>query len=321
MPSTDHTTSARPLNVLIAGPLPPDLIARLDADYVTAKLWQETNRTAFLAQHGSRFDVLATSGIFGADAELMKQLPNLRLIASFGVGTDPIDLAEARARGVPVTNTPNVLNACVADAALGLLLGLARRIVNADRCIRAGDWNAGRLPLGTKLGGKLCGIVGLGGIGREIAHRVSACGMHVAYHGPTRKSDVEYTYYSSLVDLARDADVLILSLPGNPETHHLVNATILQALGPTGMLVNVARGSIVDEKALVEALTQRTIGGAALDVFEHEPHVPSALLTFDNVVLTPHIGSGTTETREAMNQLMLANIAAFAAGHPLVSPV
>ncbi len=308
-------------NVLIAGPLPPDLIARLEAEYETARLWQETDRGAFLAQHGSRFDVLATSGVFGADATLMRQLPNLKLIASFGVGTDPIDLAEASARGVQVTNTPGVLNACVADAALGLLLGLARRIVNGDHSVRAGKWTAARGQLGTSLKGKVCGIVGLGGIGHEIAHRVSACGMQVVYHGPRPKRDSSYRYYASLVDMARDADVLILSLPGGAETHHLVDAAVLRALGPTGMLVNIARGSVVDENALVEALTRRTLGGAALDVFENEPHVPPALLSLDNVVLTPHIGSGTIETREAMSQLVLANIAAHAAGRSPVSPV
>jgi lactate dehydrogenase-like 2-hydroxyacid dehydrogenase len=167
----------------------------------------------------------------------------------------------------------------------------------------------------------VCGIVGLGAIGREIAARVTACGMRVAYHGPTQKSDVDYVYYPSLVGLARDADVLILALPGGPSTHHLIDAEILQALGPAGLLVNVARGSIVDENALVDALVQRKIGGAALDVFEHEPHVPSALLALDNVVVTPHIGSGTNETRADMAELVLTNIAAFAAGRPPVSPV
>lgn len=319
--SPSHPPSKSSLGVLIAGPLPSDLMASLESGYTTSKLWLADDRTEFLSKYGSRYEVLATSGVFGADARLMQQLPNLRLIASFGVGTDPIDVVAARAQGVLVSNTPDVLNACVADAALGLLLALSRRIVNADRLVRAGEWDAARAPLGTSLGGKICGIVGLGGIGREIAKRVSACGMRVSYHGPTRKNDVGYIYYPSLVDLARDADVLVLALPGGPATHHLVDADILRALGPDGMLVNIARGPIVDENALVHALAQRTIGGAALDVFEHEPHVPPALLALDNVVLTPHIGSGTKETREAMTRLVLANIAEFSAGRPLVSPV
>ncbi|EKS9916678.1 2-hydroxyacid dehydrogenase, partial [Burkholderia multivorans] len=201
------------------------------------------------------------------------------------------------------------------------LLALARRIVQSDRLVRAGEWATGRKMLGTKLGGKLCGIVGLGGIGREIARRVAACGMQIAYHGPTRKSDVPYPWYASLVELARDADVLVLSLPGGAATHHIIDAAVLQALGPNGMLVNVARGSVVDEAALVNALAQGAIRGAALDVFEHEPHVTPELLSLDNVVLTPHIGSATNETREAMTQLVLANIAAFAAGRPVLSPV
>jgi hydroxypyruvate reductase len=319
--SPSRPPSKNSLCVLIAGPLPSDLVTSLESEYTTTKLWLEDDRAAFLSRHGSRYEVLATSGVFGADARIMEQLPNLRLIASFGVGTDPIDLVAARARHVLVSNTPDVLNACVADAALGLLLALARRIVIADRLVRAGEWAAARAPLGTSLGGKVCGIVGLGGIGREIANRVTACGMQVSYHGPSRKHDVDYTYYPSLVDLARDADVLVLALPGGPATHHLVNADILRALGPDGLLVNIARGPVVDENALVDALTQRTIGGAALDVFEHEPHVPAALLALDNVVLTPHIGSGTRETRDAMTRLVLENIAEFSAARPLVSPV
>ncbi|PNE56656.1 2-hydroxyacid dehydrogenase [Paraburkholderia fungorum] len=321
MHSSPPQAHSQALHVLVAGPLSPDLVSGLDALYETRKLWLEPDQTAFLQTHGPSVDVLATSGIFGADEALMNQLPNLRLIASFGVGTDPIDLDAARARGIVVTNTPDVLNECVADTALGLLLALARRIVQSDRLVRAGEWTAGRKILGTKLGGKVCGIVGFGGIGREIAKRVTACGMRVAYYGPTRKNDVPYLWYPSLVGLARDADVLILSLPGGTATHHVVDTTVLQALGPDGMLVNVARGSVVDEAALVSALEQGAIRGAALDVFEHEPEVPSALFSLDNVVLTPHIGSGTSETREAMTQLVLANIAAFAAGRPLLSPV
>ncbi|WP_260853996.1 2-hydroxyacid dehydrogenase [Paraburkholderia sp. BCC1886] len=303
------------------GPLSADLIARLEADHTIDKLWEQPDQAAFLAQHGARFDVLATSGVFGASAGFIEQLPNLRLIASFGVGTDPIDLDAARARDIVVTNTPNVLNACVADMALGLLLALARRIVHADALLRSDQWTAGRATLGTKLGGKLCGIVGLGAIGSEIALRASAFGMRIAYHGPERRAGVDYPYYPSLLELARDADVLILSVPGGAATHHLVDARVLDALGPRGMLVNVARGPVVDERALIDALTRRAILGAALDVFEHEPVVPPALLALDNVVLTPHIASGTAETREAMTQLMLDNIAAFASGQPVLTAV
>lgn len=313
--------SGRRLNVLMAGALLPQVMDALDAGHDTARLWTVADRDAFLAEHGARFEVLATSGVHGANAALIDALPNLKLIASFGVGTDPIDLGAAQARGIAVTNTPGVLNDCVADYALGLLLALSRRIVEGDRFVRSGAWLNARLPLGTKLGGKLCGIVGMGGIGRAIARRVDACGMQVAYFGPRRKDDLPYRHYDALPALAADADVLILSLPGGASTHHVVDANVLAALGPRGLLVNVARGSVVDERALVDALTRGTLGGAALDVFEDEPRVPDALFALDNVVLSPHTASGTHETRQAMAELMLANVSAYARGVPLLSRV
>lgn len=313
--------SSRRLNVLIAGALLPQVMETLTAEHDVARLWTENDRDAFLAEHGGRFDVLATSGVYGANAALIDALPNLKLIASFGVGTDSIDLDAAKARGIAVTNTPGVLNACVADHALGILLALSRRIVEGDRFVRKGAWLKNKLPLGSKLGGKVCGIVGMGGIGRDIAKRVEACGMRVAYFGPNRKADLPYRYYDSLVEMAKDVDVLMLSLPGGASTHHIVDAAVIEALGPQGILVNVARGSVVDQDALVQALTSGTIAGAALDVFENEPEVPEVLFGLDNVVLTPHSASGTHETRQAMADLLLANVAAFACDAALESPV
>ncbi|SAL05286.1 D-isomer specific 2-hydroxyacid dehydrogenase [Caballeronia arationis] len=321
MANTAAEPRNRPIHVLIAGLLHPGLMQRLEGTYATSRLWEQSDSRAFLAEHGARFEVLATSGAIGADKMLIESLPNLELIASVGVGVDPIDLKTARNRGVAVTNTPNVLNGCVADAALGLLLGVARRIAEADRFVRAGDWATEKFPLGTKVGGKLCGIIGMGGIGREIASRVVACGMRVAYHGPTPKSDLPYEYYGSIIDLARAADVLVLSLPGGGKTRHIVDPRVLEALGPHGILINVARGSVVDEDALVSALANGEIAGAGLDVFENEPHVPPSLIALKNVLLTPHIGSGTKETREAMAHLVLDNIGALARGLPLISPV
>jgi lactate dehydrogenase-like 2-hydroxyacid dehydrogenase len=315
------THSPRRLKVLIAGPLMPLVMDGLEAEHEVAKLWLAADRNAFLAERGGEFEVLVTGGSAGANAELIDALPALKLIAGFGVGTDAIDLVAAKARGVAVTNTPGVLNDCVADHALALLLSLARRVAEGDRFVRSGAWLKGKMPLGTKLGGKLCGIVGMGGIGRDIARRVEACGMSVAYFGPNRKTDLSYDYYDSLVAMATDADVLILSLPGGPATHHIVDASVLKALGPKGMLVNVARGSVVDEPALVAALLEGTIGGAALDVFEHEPSVPEALLPLDNVVLAPHTGSATVETRDAMGNLVLANVEAYASGELLLTQV
>ncbi|GAB7536206.1 2-hydroxyacid dehydrogenase [Burkholderia sp. 3C] len=311
----------RRLKVLAVGALSDRVMHALAEHHDVARLWAAPDRAAFLAERAGEFEVIATSGAYGASAELIGALPNLKLIVSFGVGTDPIDLDAARARGVAVTNTPGVLNECVADFALGLLLGLSRRVVEGDRFVRDGKWANARLPLGTKLGGKLCGIVGMGGIGREIAKRVAACGMRVAYHGPNRKTDLAYDYYPSLRELAAAADVLILALPGGAQTRHVVDADVLDALGPNGQLVNVARGSVVDQAALVDALLNRRIAGAALDVFDDEPAVPAELLGLDNVVLAPHTASGTHETREAMAALFLANLAAYASGEALLTPV
>ncbi|MGI4861790.1 MAG: 2-hydroxyacid dehydrogenase [Janthinobacterium lividum] len=321
-PSAPSAPSAsRRLKVLIAGALLPKVMDTLDATHETVRLWTQPDRAAFLAEQGAQFDVLATSGVYGADAALIAALPKLRLIASFGVGVDSIDLDAAKAHGVAVTNTPGVLNDCVADYALGLLLALSRRIVEGDRFVREGRWREAKLPLGTKLGGKVCGIVGMGGIGRAIAKRAEAFGMRVVYFGPNRKPDLSYTYFDSLPAMADAADVLVLSLPGGPATQHIVNADVLRALGPRGLLVNVARGGVVDQDALIDALAQRTIAGAALDVFADEPTVPEAMLALDNVVLSPHTASGTHETRAAMGDLLLANVAAFARGDALATPV
>jgi hydroxypyruvate reductase len=311
----------RRLKILLVGELLPRVMRTLKESHDVAELWTVADQATYLEAFGSTIEVLATSGAYGANATLISALPNLKLIASFGVGTDPIDLVAAHARGIAVTNTPGVLNGCVADYAVGLLLAIARRIVQADRFVRDGQWLTQRLQFGTKLGGKLCGIVGMGGVGREIATRVQACGMRVAYHGPHPKPELNFDYYSSLVSLAYDADVLVLSLPGGTDTRHIVDAEVLRALGPNGLLVNIARGSVVDEAALVEALQSGTIGGAALDVFEGEPLVPQTLVGCGNVVLSPHTASGTFETRNAMADLMLANIAAYESGIALLTPV
>ncbi|MCY0387043.1 2-hydroxyacid dehydrogenase [Robbsia sp. Bb-Pol-6] len=315
------SSAPRRLKILIAGPLTPRVMHALDAAHETARLWTQPDRAAFLAEQGAQFEVLATGGAYATDAALIAALPALRLVASFGVGVDAIDLDAAKAHDVAVTNTPGVLNDCVADYALGLLLALSRRIVEGDRFVREGRWRQTKLPLGAKLGGKVCGVVGMGGIGRAIARRAEAFGMQVVYFGPNRKHDLPYPYFDSLPAMAEAADVLMLSLPGGAATHHIVDAGVLAALGPRGLLVNVARGGVVDQDALIAALAKRTIAGAALDVFADEPSVPDAMLALDNVVLSPHTASGTHETRAAMGDLLLANIAAFARGDALETPV
>jgi hydroxypyruvate reductase len=238
-------------------------------------------------------------------------MPALRVISSFGVGLDKVDVDAARARGVAVGYTPDVLNDCVADTAFALLMDVSRKVSAADRFVRRGDWLKGAFPLTSRVSGKRLGMVGMGRIGRVIAHRSSGFDMEVRYHSRNKSSDVSYGYEPSLEALASWADYLVVATAGGPETRHLVSASVLEALGPDGYLVNIARGTVVDEAALVDALVNQRIAGAGLDVFEDEPKVPEALFALDNVVLQPHLASGTHETRAAMAQLVFDNLQAF----------
>jgi lactate dehydrogenase-like 2-hydroxyacid dehydrogenase len=268
-----------------------------------------------------RIRAIATEANRGANRALIGMLPKLEMISAFGVGVDAIDLAAARERDIPVTNTPGILADEVADLAIGLMLASARQIPLADSFVREGKWPRGPISLGRSVGKKTMGVVGLGGIGRAIADRGAAFRMRVLYHGPRSKPDAPYAYVPNLVELARQSDYLMVACKGGPATRHLVSAEVMRALGPEGTLINVARGSVVDEAALVEALTQKRLGFAALDVFENEPHVPAALLVLPNVIVQPHHGSATTETRTAMGQLMIDNISAHFAGKPLLTPI
>jgi len=307
--------------VLQIGALTADLEAALAGRFDVHPLWRETDAKAFLAARGGEFTAVATSARYGADRVLMEALPQLKVIASFGVGTDTIDLGAARARGVAVANTPEVLNDCVADLAFGLLLDVARRLSAADRFVRRGDWLKGGFPLATKVSGKKLGIVGLGRIGAAIARRASGFAMAVRYHNRRPVEGSSYGYEPSLPSLAAWADFLVIACSGGPSTRHLVSRAVLEALGPGGFLVNIARGSVVDEAALVEAVSLGRIAGAALDVFEDEPNVPAALLGLDNVVLLPHIASGTHETRQAMADCVLANLTSWFDDGRLLTPV
>jgi lactate dehydrogenase-like 2-hydroxyacid dehydrogenase len=253
--------------------------------------------------------------------ELIAQLPKLEIVSVFGVGYDGVDVAAARERGIAVTHTPNVLNDEVADLAMALVLAVSRRLVEADRYVRSGAWKNGPMPLARKVSGARMGIVGLGRIGLAIAKRAEAFGMSIAYTSRNARADLPYPYFPSAEALAREVDFLVVITPGGAATRKLIDAKVLAALGSKGYLVNVARGSVVDEAALVQALLDKTIAGAALDVFENEPHVPSELLALDNVVLTPHVGSATWQTRQAMADLAFGNLAAHFAGRPLLSPV
>jgi len=313
------TTTTTKTRVLQHGRLLPALEARLAATHDVHPLWEEADPKAFLAAHGGEFTALVTSARFGADAAMIAALPALRVISSFGVGLDAIDLDAARARGIAVGYTPDVLNDCVADTAFALVMDVARRITESDRFVRRGDWQRGQFPLATRVSGKKLGILGMGRIGRVIARRASGFDMEVRYHNRRRLDDVDYGYAETLEELAGWADFLVIASAGGAETRGLVSRGILDALGPQGYLVNISRGTVVDEQALVEALRDKRIAGAGLDVFEDEPNVPEALLALDNVVLLPHLASNTHETRAAMAQRVEDNLAAFLAGRPMIS--
>lgn len=272
-----------------------------------------------LETDASSVRAVATGGHVGCPDDLMEALPNLGIVSINGVGFDKVDLALARARGVRVTTTPDVLTADVADLAVGLTIGLLRGITPADRHVREGEWVRGERPLMRRVSGSRFGIVGLGRIGRATADRLSSFGP-IRYHSPTPK-DAPYERAASLAELAEWADVLVVTCNANEATRGLIGADILDRLGASGYLVNVARGSVIDEPALIEALQQRTIAGAALDVFADEPRVPQALIDSERVLLTPHIASATAECRAAMSDLVLANLRAFLDGRPLPSPV
>ncbi|WP_354683826.1 2-hydroxyacid dehydrogenase [Cupriavidus necator] len=293
------------------GRLPDAIEARLAEHYDTHPFWTETDPAGFLARHGGEFVALTTRAAIGADAALLAALPSLRVISSFGVGLDKLDLDTARRRGIAVGYTPDVLNDCVADTAFALLMDVSRKVSAADRFVRRGEWPKGPFPLATRVSGKRLGIIGMGRIGRVIAHRSAGFDMEVRYHSRNRSDDAPYAYEPSLENLARWADYLVIATAGGPSTRHLVSAAVLDALGPQGFLINIARGTVVDEAALVDALVHQRIAGAGLDVFEDEPNVPEALFALDNVVLLPHIASATFETRQAMAELVFENLQQF----------
>jgi lactate dehydrogenase-like 2-hydroxyacid dehydrogenase len=306
------------IEILQTHPLLASCEAALAARYTVHKLHEQADRDAWLRENGARIRAHAGSGV---QADLMDKLPNLEIIASFGVGYDNIDTAAARARNIRVTNTPDVLNDAVAELTIGLMVALARRIPQADQFVRQGKWPHGNFGLFSELTGKTVGILGLGRIGKEIAVRAQAMKMRVVYYGRHHQPSVPYIYYGKLEDMARDSDWLVVIAPGGKGTEGIVSRKVLEALGPKGRLVNVARGTLIDEKAMVELLVNGGLGGAALDVFEQEPQVPAELLALDNVVLSPHQGSATHQTRDAMGALLVANLEKHFAGEPLISAV
>lgn len=299
----------------------PDELETLSERFELIKLWKEKDPETVLQER--KEDTVAIVGMHYVpiSRNLIESLPNLEIISTFSVGTDHIDLQAAKERGVSVTNTPEILCQETADTGMALLLAVARRIAEADMYVRVGKWLNGPMPLGVTLANKTVGIVGLGGIGARVAKRCEAFEMKVAYYGPREKKEYTYSYFGDTLDLAKESDFLILTCPGGPETENLIDANVLDALGPKGILINIARGSVVDEPALIEALQNGTIAAAGLDVYRNEPHVPEALLSMDNVVLLPHIGSASVETRTAMGQLVINNIFAHFDGKALLTEV
>jgi len=306
--------------LIMVGPMMPHVMEALDSDFTVHRLWEVSDKKALLDEVGGQVRAIATSGNLGASAELMDALPKLEIIGCYGVGVDAIDLAHAAKRKVIVTNTPDVLNDDVANMAIALLLATSREIVNGDRYVRAGKWLKGAMPLTRAIRGRTLGILGLGRIGKDIARKAEAFGMAIAYHGRA-KQDIPYRYYADLVAMARDSDYLVAICPGGPATDKIVNRAVLDAIGPDGVFINVARGSVVDEPALVAALQEGRLGGAGLDVFAEEPKVPEALMKMDQVVLQPHAASATHETRRAMGDLVVDNLRAHFAGKPVLTPV
>lgn len=303
----------------MACPMMEHVTAALDQDFTVHRLWRAADREAFLeAAAGARG--IVTIGQNGADAALMDALPRLEIIACFGVGVDGVDLEHAPKRGLIVTNTPDVLNDEVANTTIALLLAVTKQLCVGDRYVREGRWLEKPMCLTRTVVGRRLGILGLGRIGKAIARRAETLGCEIAYHGRQAQPDQSYRYYSDLVALAWDCDFLVVICPGGAATRKLVNAEVIEALGPDGVLINVARGSVVDEAALVEALVSGRLGGAALDVFEDEPRVPEVLFALDNVVLQPHVGSATVETRRAMGDLVVENLRAHFAGKPVPTP-
>ncbi|WP_415971199.1 2-hydroxyacid dehydrogenase [Rhodococcus sp. 077-4] len=314
--------SRRSGRVLRVGPLKPSLSETLIADYDALVLPDGDDRDEFLTAHGSSITAVVTSGRTGVDAALMDRLPQLGAVVNFGVGYDTTDVEAAAERGIAVSNTPDVLTDCVADLAVGLVIDTLRGLSSAERFVRAGRWpDEGNSPLTHQVTGRRVGIIGLGRIGSAIADRLNGFRCPISYHNRNEIDGSPYTYAASPEALAGSVDVLIIAASGGSGTAHLVDRAVLEALGPQGYLINVARGSVVDEEVLIELLAAGKLAGAGLDVFAHEPNVPEALIAMDNVVLLPHVGSGTVETRAAMQALTLENLDRFLADGTLVTPV
>lgn len=306
---------------LMIGSYPQWDMDDLEAKYTVHRLWEAADKPAFIAAVAPRIRAVGTRGDLVCGADLINALPNLEIIVCFGVGTDGIDFSVTRPRGIKVTNTPDVLTDDVADLAIALMISVAREMPQAERHLRAGKWPAGGVPPATRMSGKRLGIIGLGRIGMAIAKRAEAFAMPISYFNRSARLETPYHRYEALTDLAANSDFLVVAISAGPATAKLINADVFKALGPTGFFANIARGAVVDEEALIAALQNKTIKGAALDVYMNEPDIDRRFLSLENAVLLPHIGSGSVETRKAMGRLVRDNLAAHFAGKPLLTEV
>jgi hydroxypyruvate reductase len=307
-------------DIIVVGKLYPKTQETLEREFSCHRMYEAADKEAFLKEMAPRARGLATFASSGANAELMDLLPKLEIISNFGVGVDAIDVAAAKQRRIIVTNTPDVLNACVADTAMALILNALRRYPQAEGYLRAGKWAGAPFPLTTSLGGKTLGILGMGRIGEAIAQRAQAFGMKIRYHNRSRKK-VDFPYDADAVTLAKNSDVLLVATPGGPETAKLVNARVLDALGAQGYVVNIARGSVLDEPVVLQYLKAGKIAGAGLDVFDNEPKIDPEWFAIPNAVVFPHVASATVETRTAMGELQIENLRLHFAGKPVKTPV
>ena len=312
----------RPLHIAQLAPVGEHADAQLREHFGATALWEQPDQNAWLAAHASDVELLVTTVRAGCSADTMARFPRLRGICSWGAGFDTIDVAAAKARNIQISNTPGVLDACVADMAWALLLATARRVAEGDRYVRAGQWvKLGEFPLSLRVSGKRLGIVGMGNIGQAIARRGMGFDMQVRYTARSAKPQLPYEFTADLEALAEWADFLVLACVGGPSTFHIVNERVLNALGPQGILVNIARGSVVDQSALIHALIHRTIAGAGLDVLEGEPGAPKVMRELSTAVFTPHMGSATIDTRLDMQNCVLANVDIFLRSGSMLNPV
>ena len=314
--------SAAKREIILIGPLKPLVVEGLEAACTVHKAAEAKDREAFFAAHTNVRAIACSATTEQIPGSFMAKFPKLQIVASFGVGYDHMDVKYAAAHGIVVTNTPDVLTEEVADTALGLLLCTVREFPQAERFVRAGKWARQGYPLSkATLRDRTVGIVGMGAIGQAIARRLDAFGVPVVYHARNRRPQVPYRHYPKLLDMARDVDTLLVIVPGGGATANMIDAAVLDALGPNGILINMARGSVVDEPALIKALKEKRIMAAGLDVYAKEPEVPAELIAMDNVVLFPHLGSASVHTRDQMDRLVVDNIVAWAHGKPPLTPV